>query len=62
MKFMNTTQIKKIHTNNQNVAWSKANNVAVMRFLDEGNDLSTATTLADELLFHMNWVLANPES
>ncbi len=59
--YMTYTQLNKIHTENRNAAWKRAYNVALARFMDEGYDLATASTMADDQLFQINWILANSE-
>lgn len=61
MTSMNIAQIKEIHIHNQNVTWKKAYDIAVTRFIDEGYTLAEAATMADDLMFKMNWTLSNPE-
>lgn len=58
---MTYTQIEKIHTENSNATWKYAYNIALARFIDEGHDLATASTMADDQLFQINWILANEE-
>lgn len=58
---MNIKQLEEIHIHNQDVAWKESYDVALMRFLGEGNTLAEAGALADDLLYEINWMLANPE-
>jgi len=58
---MNTTQISQQYIDNRNTAWQHAYNAALARYMDEGHDLATASTMADDKLFQVNWILANPE-
>ena len=58
---MTYEQLEKIHTDNMDSAWKQGYGIALARFMDEGYDLATASTMADDLLFQINWTLANPE-
>lgn len=58
---MNALEVKRIYSQNQDALWKQAYRIALIRFLDAGNDVATAECLADDLMFEINWTLANPE-
>lgn len=58
MRGMNPYMIEKIHEHNTNAAWKQAFNMLIGKFIDQGYDLATASTMADDRLFEVNWLLS----
>jgi len=54
------TQLQEIFKNNRQATWREAYNIALISLLDQGYDLATASSLADDRMLEINWILANP--